>query len=164
MSGWSDERVSLLKRLWAEGLSASQIEEEFGCIFSRNAIIGKIHRLGLSGRVTVKRKPQLPRPVTPVPVPIEVQPITPPLIEDAPEAEDTAPVSDAASRWAGAPQAVLDLAANQCRWPLGHPREPDFAFCPNTAIDGRPYCMDCHKLAYQPLGRARTVFVPQRRH
>src|SRR5690554_7667093 len=62
---WTDERVELLKKLWADGLSASQIAGRLGSV-TRNAVIGKVHRLGLSGRATpsrpVKRPPRLARP------------------------------------------------------------------------------------------------------
>jgi GcrA cell cycle regulator len=69
--GWTEERVSELKKLWAEGHSASQIAKKLGAV-TRNAVIGKVHRLGLSGRATpsrpVKRPPRLARP-KPAPVP-----------------------------------------------------------------------------------------------
>ena len=59
---WTDERVELLKKLWAEGLSASQIAGRLGSV-TRNAVIGKVHRLGLSGRATTSRmKSHRPRP------------------------------------------------------------------------------------------------------
>ena len=62
---WTDERVTVLKKLWAEGHSASQIAKQLGGV-TRNAVIGKVHRLGLSGRATpsrpVKRPPRLARP------------------------------------------------------------------------------------------------------
>ena len=61
--GWTDERVALLTKLWADGLSASQIAAELGGI-TRNAVIGKVHRLGLAGRKTTSRKP-LPRRTSP---------------------------------------------------------------------------------------------------
>ena len=61
-SGWSDERVELLVRLWGEGLSASKIAARLGGI-TRNAVIGKVHRLGLSGRAK-GGTPQTPRPRT----------------------------------------------------------------------------------------------------
>ncbi len=63
--GWTEERVAELKKLWAEGHSASQIAKRLGSV-TRNAVIGKVHRLGLSGRATpsrpVKRPPRLARP------------------------------------------------------------------------------------------------------
>src|SRR5438128_7943118 len=68
--GWTDERVELLKKLWQDGLSASQIAKQLGGV-TRNAVIGKVHRLGLSGRATpskpqrtVFKAPRVSRPVT----------------------------------------------------------------------------------------------------
>src|SRR3569832_30117 len=77
--GWTDERVELLKKLWQEGLSASQIAKQLGGV-TRNAVIGKVHRLGLSGRAApskparpVFKAPRAPRP-TPAPAPRRVEP------------------------------------------------------------------------------------------
>ena len=73
--GWTEERVELLKKLWSDGLSASQIAGRLGGI-TRNAVIGKVHRLGLAGRATTSRMraPRLrhrvaPAPMRPAPAP-----------------------------------------------------------------------------------------------
>ena len=68
---WTDERIELLRKLWLEGLSASQIARELANGISRNAVIGKVHRLGMSGRVktaapaSVRPKVKTPRPRRP---------------------------------------------------------------------------------------------------
>src|SRR6201996_7827675 len=76
--GWTDERVELLKKLWLDGLSASQIAKQLGGV-TRNAVIGKVHRLGLSGRAApsqptrpVFKAPRAPRPA-PAPAPRRVE-------------------------------------------------------------------------------------------
>ena len=70
--GWTDERVELLKKLWQDGLSASQIAKQLGGV-TRNAVIGKVHRLGLSGRATPSKPARTtfkaPRPARPVAAP-----------------------------------------------------------------------------------------------
>src|SRR6185503_18971360 len=67
--GWTDERVELLRKLWQDGLSASQIAGELGNGITRNAVIGKVHRLGMSGRVkppsAATARPRAPKPARP---------------------------------------------------------------------------------------------------
>src|SRR5277367_657825 len=77
--GWTDERVESLKRLWLDGLSASQIAKQLGGV-TRNAVIGKVHRLGLSGRAAPSqparpafKAPRPPRPVTAAPAPRRIE-------------------------------------------------------------------------------------------
>jgi GcrA cell cycle regulator len=97
---WTDERVETLKKMWAEGQSASQIAKELGGV-TRNAVIGKVHRLGLSNRVTgapVKEEPEAPAPVAPPQPEAPVRPAEPPRAaearpEPAPPPRPTAPVN-----------------------------------------------------------------------
>jgi GcrA cell cycle regulator len=142
---WTDERVETLKKLWLEGLSASQIAKQLGGV-TRNAVIGKVHRLGLSGRATPSqpqraafRAPRPPRPVPPPAIPrrVEAAPAAaaPPPVPMLPEAPGTA--------------TVLTLGAHMCKWPIGDPSSDDFTFCGRRVGDG-PYCDDHARVAYQP--------------
>lgn len=148
-SGWTDERVALLTKLWAEGLSASQCAGRLGGC-SRNSVIGKVTRLGLPGRA----KPSQPARVA--------VPQAPRLVADAgdhPWRQRTAPVLKLAGNGAVFVEAdarpareaptnradgrglrtVMTIAAHgECRWPIGDPSGPDFTFCGHHA-DGA-YC------------------------
>ena len=131
---WTDDRVTVLKKLWLEGLSASQIAKQLGGV-TRNAVIGKVHRLGLSGRAApsqpvraaVARTPR-PRPATPVqPVRREARPsprVAQPVVERV--------------RYVEAPGSatVLTLGAHMCKWPIGDPSTSEFSFCGRRASEG----------------------------
>ena len=154
---WTEDRVEVLKKLWAEGHSASQIAKELGGV-TRNAVIGKVHRLGLSGRATpsrpVKRPPRLARPkprvqpdgsvITPKPQRVVAEP-------DLKQVEKTAmlttlppqPLAD------GEAATILTLRDSMCKWPIGDPADPKFAFCGRKATSG-PYCAEHAKVAFQP--------------
>ncbi|MEL7033409.1 MAG: GcrA family cell cycle regulator [Pseudomonadota bacterium] len=154
---WTEDRVEVLKKLWAEGHSASQIAKELGGV-TRNAVIGKVHRLGLSGRATpsrpVKRPPRLARPKP------RVQPdgtvVTPKPQRVIAEAE-LKQTEKAAMLTALAPQplsdgeaaTILTLRDSMCKWPIGDPADPKFAFCGRKANCG-PYCAEHAKVAFQP--------------
>lgn len=140
MASWTDERVELLKKLWADGLSASQIARELGEV-TRNAVIGKVHRLGLSGRVTKTRieRPR-PRPVLrppPRPLPPAIERIEPLMLED------------------GRFTTITTLKNSSCRWPIGEPGTSDFHFCGHAQAGGTPYCETHARLAYQPIQKNR---------
>lgn len=153
---WTEDRVEVLKKLWAEGHSASQIAKELGGV-TRNAVIGKVHRLGLSGRATpsrpVKRPPRLARPKP------RLQPdgsvTLPKTISDADE--KAVKTAETAARVALAPQplsdgeaaTILTLSGSMCKWPIGDPADPNFAFCGRKASGG-PYCAEHAKVAFQP--------------
>jgi GcrA cell cycle regulator len=131
---WSDDRVTTLSKLWLEGLSASQIAKRLGGI-TRNAVIGKVHRLGLSGRpapatpaasprTTILRarkapprapSPRPPRPPRPAIVVIAAPPEGPGLVHD-----------------------MRHLGAHAYKWPIGDPKDDSFSFCGRPA-EGR-YC------------------------
>ncbi|HEX5237534.1 MAG TPA: GcrA family cell cycle regulator, partial [Sphingomicrobium sp.] len=191
---WTDERIERLKKMWHEGATASQIADELGGV-SRNAVIGKAHRLGLEQR---------PSPVKPgeeheghKPTPAAASPKAAPRAE-APKAAPTAPASapqhahPAPHRPSGqemqyrsigpggfirqgpgeqqapippapprrlvpakpSPEVadktgLLDLNDRICKWPMGHPGEPDFYFCGAPANPGFPYCVEHCGVAYQ---------------
>lgn len=162
--GWNDERVELLKRFWSEGLSASQIAGRLGGV-TRNAVIGKVHRLGLSGRATTSRmkthrtrvrpaapgataqkrvaapnnKPrfaQLGNPAVRALYQPEVEPFVPSVEElDIPMAER---------------KSIQTLSECSCRWPIGDPQLADFHFCGKNKVPGLPYCEFHARRAFQP--------------
>jgi len=132
--GWTDDRVELLKNLWKKGLSASQIAEELGGDVTRNAVIGKAHRLGLSSRPSPVKKPAEEA----------AEPAAKP-VKKAPKVEKPAPKAE--------PEIVtiLTLTDRMCKWPLGHPGDADFRFCGRKSTPGQPYCAHHARIAYQPV-------------
>ncbi len=143
--GWTDERVELLKKLWLDGLSASQIAKQLGGV-TRNAVIGKVHRLGLSGRATPSQ-PQ--RPVFKAPRP--ARPVAAAPRRVASEAPALPVVTAAPAFYAEEPGSatVLTLGAHMCKWPIGDPSTDGFTFCGRRSSDG-PYCGEHARVAYQP--------------
>ncbi len=146
---WTNERVDLLKKLWAEGQSASFIAARLGEV-TRNAVIGKVHRLGLAGRATAARRPQSPRRASSchhrpaytsrrssscqaTPRKAAAKPLPPPL-GPAPES----------------PVTVATLSERLCRWPEGDPKQAGFHFCgrPKAGVPG-PYCGAHAAIAYR---------------
>ena len=159
---WTDERVELLKKLWSDGLSASAIATELGGV-TRNAVIGKVHRLGLSGRAKAPA-PQTQRRAKPTRVPSH------PMRTTALVRGNTALASDLAPALAPEPQAeaehrpvedvviplservtIMELREQMCRWPLGDPGREDFRFCGGRSTPGVPYCSHHAAIAYQPV-------------
>lgn len=137
---WTDDRVALLKKLWGEGKTAAEIAKELGGV-TRNAVIGKAHRLKLSNRVSpIQQNNKKPAPAPKV---------QPQLIE---RKVQKSPVQDNRK---GIP--LTDLKANECRWPLGDPREEHFGFCGHRQIAGLPYCGEHAKMAYQAATRNRIL-------
>lgn len=149
---WTDERIELLKRHFAAGLSCREIAADIGV--SRNAVIGKLSRLNLTrGRSGDDRK--LERSLAPVRATRAVPRLQYEMLatiygeSDAPVT--AAPIDDA-NRCS-----LLELSENRCRWPISTPGEEDFCFCGNTAPDGQPYCTGHSRLAYRPNSRARMM-------
>ena len=216
---WTDERIATLKKMWEGGSTASQIADELGGV-SRNAVIGKAHRLGLKSRpspvkAAEKKKPApkpkpaakpavkkaAPRPVaspapTPAPAPAPAQASAQP----APRPDSAIPSQPMPNKNSDLPKIVsvgpggflrqgpgdqqppippapprrlvpakpdpsiadktslLDLSDKVCRWPMGHPGEPDFHFCGEAVNPGFPYCVEHCGRAYQaqlPRGARR---------
>jgi GcrA cell cycle regulator len=144
--GWSEERVALLRKLWAEGLSASQIAKQLGGV-TRNAVIGKVHRLGLAGRATPSRPAKRPvRTARPRVIGPSAPRLRMPSSEPRPIIPDLEPVRLEDGRAA----TVLTLNESMCKYPIGDPTDPDFAFCGRGAAGNAPYCQDHSRLAYQP--------------
>jgi GcrA cell cycle regulator len=146
--GWTDERVALLKKLWLEGLSASQIAKQLGGV-TRNAVIGKVHRLGLSGRATPSqpsrpafKTPRAPRPAATVAAaPRRIAPT-------APEPPPVTYVEEPGSA------TVLTLGAHMCKWPIGDPASDGFTFCGRRIGEGS-YCAEHARIAYQPQQKGK---------
>jgi GcrA cell cycle regulator len=134
---WTDERVDQLKSLWTEGLSASQIARALGGV-TRNAVIGKVHRLGLAGRAAPTR---IDRPRLPSAPRLHLRSREPelPVVEEEPiKLED------------GSFVGVMAINDRMCRWPIGDPSAEEFHFCGRNPKSGSPYC-DAHaRKAYQP--------------
>jgi GcrA cell cycle regulator len=222
---WTDERIEKLTKMWEGGATASQIAEELGGV-SRNAVIGKAHRLGLKARPSPVKPnekseaapakaprppaepsaPVEPRVAAPRPAPAPAAPVAPPAprapvaAEPAPSAaapaaaesdapppppqprivsvgpggflrqgpgDQQAPIPPAPPRRLvpARPSAdvsdktgLLDLNDRICRWPMGHPGEPDFHFCGDKVNPGFPYCVEHCGRAYQaqlPRGHRR---------
>ncbi|MCG8358391.1 MAG: GcrA family cell cycle regulator [Kiloniellales bacterium] len=129
---WTEERVTELCRLWDAGYSASAIGRQIG--LSKNAIIGKAHRLGLKPRPSPIRR-RIPTPT-----------MTSPILRPEPQSEPAPmPMPPAPKERAGGPS---------CHWPIGDPSESDFRFCGKPAIPGKPYCSDHCAKAY--ISRSRN--------
>jgi len=152
---WTDDRVEELKKLWADGLSASQIAKQLGGV-TRNAVIGKVHRLGLSGRATPSRparrpsKPSRPRTTTPTSTPVRTARTAPsvaPATPQAPVEPKVLPSGELAT--------VLTLKESMCKWPLGDPSQASFRFCGRNTDSSNAYCEAHANMAYQPSQKRR---------
>jgi GcrA cell cycle regulator len=160
---WTDERVELLKKLWSEGLSASAIAAELGGV-TRNAVIGKVHRLGLSGRAKAPA-PQPQRRPKPTRVPSHPMRTTPAFVRgNTALAADLSPSVAVDPEVTPAPKhaqdvviplservTIMELREQMCRWPLGDPGREDFRFCGTKVGPGGPYCAHHAAIAYQPV-------------
>ncbi|RTL52530.1 MAG: GcrA cell cycle regulator [Bradyrhizobiaceae bacterium] len=156
---WTDDRVEQLKKLWESGLSASQIAAELGNI-TRNAVIGKVHRLGLSGRAKSpssaaprqrKTRPaqnmmRISRPVsrgnTALAHVFETESEPDPVAFD-----NVVPMSQR--------RTLLELTEDTCHWPIGDPSSSEFFFCGGKAVASLPYCAHHSRVAYQPASERR---------
>src|SRR6476619_2728865 len=176
---WTDERIARLKKMWHDGATASQIADELGGV-SRNAVIGKAHRLGLEQRPSpVKPGDEKKAAPAPVPAPAAKPAAAAPAVPGAPRTPGTeiqfrsigpggfvrqgpgdqqAPIPPAPPRRLvpakPSPEvadktSLLDLNDRICKWPIGHPGEPDFYFCGEPANPGFPYCVQHCGVAYQ---------------
>ncbi len=124
---WTDERVAKLRELWDKGLSASQIAAALAEGVTRNAVIGKAHRMNLASRPSpVKSDPKKKAKKT---------------VE-----KKVAPAKPQAS---GGKVSLLELTERMCKWPIGHPGEADFHFCGKPSAPTFPYCPEHCGQAYQ---------------
>ncbi|GAA2841490.1 Global cell cycle regulator GcrA [Aminobacter aminovorans] len=167
---WTDERVELLRKLWSEGLSASQIAAQLGGV-SRNAVIGKVHRLKLSSRGRATAAPARQKKTTQATTPtksvqrtvtatrtvtasigatalqaqFEVEPVARQYIR--PVENVVVPISRRLQ--------LVQLSERTCKWPNGDPLSEDFSFCGNEAGESGPYCGYHSKIAFQPASERR---------
>jgi len=163
---WTDERVEQLKKMWLDGLSASQIAGELANGITRNAVIGKVHRLGLSGRVkspapaSTRPRPKAPEdeeraPILPVShgnlaLAAEVRPSPAPAPAPRASGDDVViPICERVS--------IMELRESMCRWPLGDPTSSDFRYCgAKMQIGLGTYCAHHARIAYQPAQDRRN--------
>ncbi len=122
---WTDEKIEQLKQLWDQGLSTAEIGRELG--FSKNAVVGKSHRLGfkprpspIAGKAPAKKSKPKPMP------------------------KESSRIHDA-----------INLGPQMCRWPYGDPGDDDFQFCGKTAVPGKPYCEEHCAVAYVTKSSSR---------
>lgn len=121
---WTDEKIAKLKKLWSEGLTTGEIGKRLGV--SKNAVVGKAHRLGLKGRPSpIKRPEASATPAAPKKEPVKIFTLT-------------------------------DLNHNTCRWPIGDPKHEDFRFCGRQVYPGKPYCLDHCAQAYVGSNKPRN--------
>lgn len=168
---WTDERVELLKKLWAEGLSASQIAAQLGGV-SRNAVIGKVHRLKLSGRgrttaasTRQKKASSAPAAAKPVRAASPVRSAAPTIGATALQVQfDAEPVARQQLRSSDNVVVPISrrldltqLTERTCKWPNGDPLSEDFHFCGNEAGETGPYCAYHARLAFQPASERRRA-------
>ncbi len=148
---WTDERVSLLTKLWGEGHTAAEIAKKLGGV-TRNAVIGKAHRLKLSNRVSPiqhNKKPankNVERKVVKKakPAVAQVKSEVPKVVSMPKEVVKKDGLYD-----------LMDLKPRMCRWPCGDPKHDDFGFCGDNSMPGLPYCEDHARIAYQAATRNR---------
>lgn len=162
---WTEQQIQTLKKMWGNGFSASDIAKSLGGGITRNAVIGKAHRLKLSvGAGAQRQVPEAPsktagvvmttitkvskkramlRSLPPVQTgetvvrPVLREPIHRPI--------------DMIKRTEGIP--VTKAGERHCRWPIGDPRSPEFRFCGCDTHEGLPYCVDHARIAYQTVSR-----------
>lgn len=150
--GWSEPRTAFLRKGWAEGLSASQIAKHLGGGVSRNAVIGKVHRLGLPRRAEPNRKLHAMPPKRrqrAEPAPPKLPPAkTPPLASDLKRIAALNPIDSSLG--------IHGLTNFTCRYPIGAPTDLDFSFCGRTCNNvENPYCVQHQKLAYVPAKKKK---------
>ena len=146
---WTEDREQRLKKLWEKGYTASQIAEMLGEGTTRNAVIGKAHRLKLAARVASKQS-------------------------KSPKKQDTASVPNKQERYISRksrfksllldknfqvenPKKLEELSDKNCRWPIGHPDEENFYFCGRNPVEGFSYCKLHVLYAFQPKGQKEEL-------
>ena len=142
---WNDEKVSKLKELWGSGSTASQIAEIIGGI-SRNAVIGKAHRLNLSSKIKTRSVPSNKN-----------------FLNNSDEENNSKQKRGRKSRFQSLiiekdfepenPKKLEELDESSCKWPVGHPEEKSFYFCGRSSLKDFSYCKLHLLYAYQPKGK-----------
>lgn len=152
---WTEDRVEVLTKLWAEGLSASQIAKQLGGV-TRNAVIGKVHRLGLSGRATPSRpaRKTAAKPAAARTRKVTTVPAVPRVPDPAPEPDVAIPAPVEAKLMSNGEYAtILTIKDHMCKWPIGDPSSDEFRFCGRKVKESEPYCEPHCSVAYQPSRR-----------
>ena len=162
VSFWTDDRIELLKRMWAEGHSSGVIADRLGGGTTRNAVIGKVHRLGLrkadsAQRISVKRiraQKQIRQ---------QIHKLFNPFGEKRPRLAPT-PIDPGPEPYVppGERKGIDGLQDQDCRWPIGDPQSADFHFCGHERLPGLAYCPHHARRAYRPVVLTRGM--PQRTH
>ncbi len=161
---WTDERIALLTKLWTDGLTASQIALALGEATTRNAVIGKAHRLGLSGRPSPVRTPRpvriaAARPSKPRPLsrPERLPHLAPTHDSNRARPQEVAlrPIAPPIEIPPGPGVTLLKVTDKMCKWPIGHPGDASFRFCGGSSREGSPYCEGHAQMAYQPMPSKR---------
>ncbi|HRE20899.1 MAG TPA: GcrA family cell cycle regulator [Rhabdaerophilum sp.] len=157
---WDDNRIEQLKKLWSEGLSASQIAAELGGV-TRNAVIGKVHRLGLSGRTKAKptaaarpRNKTVKTAVRTTTVSFRGNLAVVEMVDAVAVAE---PVRESVVIPMSRRVSIMELREGVCRWPLGDPLQADFAYCGADCGAGKTYCEAHARIAFQPQNDRRRA-------
>ena len=145
---WTDEKVAKLKELWGKGKTANQIAEIIGGI-SRNAVIGKAHRLNLSAKIKTRSV------------------VSSKNFENAEDNKNLKSIKGKRGRFKSLiiekdfepenPKQLEELDENSCKWPIGHPDEKTFYFCGRTSLKDFSYCKLHLLYAYQPKGKKEGV-------
>ena len=145
---WTEEKVSKLKELWGKGKTASQIAEIIGGI-SRNAVIGKAHRLNLSAKIKTRTATSNKN------------------FENSVEENNAKSRRSRKSKFKSLiiekdfepenPKQLEELDESSCKWPIGHPDEKEFYFCGRSSLKDFSYCKLHLLYAYQPKGKKDEV-------
>ena len=149
---WTQRHVKTLTALWQKGLSASQIAAQMGDGVTRNAVIGKIHRLGLNAR----------RISDPKIVQLRVGSEHTEALAEGGKALlmdqlDDKLNPDDCEQAQGCCDSIVSLSRHSCRWPIGEPGAPGFRFCGARKVNGLSYCAVHMRRAYQPARRKRKA-------
>jgi GcrA cell cycle regulator len=157
---WTDERVDLLRKLWTDGLSASQIAAELGGV-TRNAVIGKVHRLGMSGRAKGSNQSSASLKKHAAPRTGNFSKSAKASAKQATSNSQTSSSTPRAAPVVDVPKPVLrmisllELTEQTCKFPIGDPQEEGFGFCGVQSRDNDPYCEYHCRLVYQPASDRR---------
>ena len=175
---WTEDRVEILKTLWVKGLSASQIAIELGGGVTRNAVIGKVHRLKLaarakpatssartrsakkpSKRVTRRTTSSNKYSTTKTRSMPSAKTVGATALKQSPSSESEIKIAHNEASEVVIPIderiSLLELRENNCKWPIGDPMHPDFHFCGKTSLEGKPYCETHSKRAYHKMERKK---------
>lgn len=168
---WTDEMVEDLKKMWKEGMTTGEIGKKLGV--SKNSIVGKVHRLGLSGRpspikkkdeadsaasqsqASVKEKKPAPakKPAASEKKTENQAAAKPAKTEKAPEKENKKKEAEQETYKRPEKVTVADLDNHTCRWPIGDPKDENFHFCGKRVKLGQTYCEEHSAVAYVKAGK-----------